>query len=286
MSAAPHPSRHPSNFTFSSLYVSAHSVKRIFDVNRVSLRRWADAGKLRTVDTPGGQHLHHRDDVQRIFVASEGEGEATIAAKVGICYARVSSEHQRGDLERQVACLRSAYPDFDIITDVASGLNFKRKGLLALLERVYAGGVQKVVVLYRDRLCRYGNELLEWLFAKTGTSLVVHSDRGNAESERTDDERARELADDLLSVVTVFVARNNGRRAGENRRRRKRDAAQAEGGGQGVPAAGGGGQKRRKVHAAHSTCGEEEEAQQRDGREEGKAARNGIVDRGQVTQDD
>ena len=111
----------------------------------------------------------------------------------------------------------------DVIRDVGSGLNFKRPGLQALLEQVHRGTVSEVVVRHKDRLCRYRLELLEWIFKKAGTKLVVLSHEQEASS-------TKELADDLLAITTVFVARHNGQRSTENRRKRKADGcAQGEG---------------------------------------------------------
>jgi len=143
-----------------------------------------------------------------------------------IIYARVSSVHQQEDLQRQIQDLRTAYPNHTVLSDVGSGLNFKRKGLQTLLERVLRGVVQEVVVMHKDRLCRYGVELLEFVFKETGTKFVVHG-----QDEEAND--TRELADDLLAITTVFVARHNGRRSAANRRRRKRAQELEEGGDQG-----------------------------------------------------
>jgi predicted site-specific integrase-resolvase len=131
-------------------------------------------------------------------------------------YARVSSAKQRNDLDRQIDDLKKAYPGHDIIKDVASGVNFKRKGLQTLLEHVLAGLVSEIVVMHRDRLARIGCDLLEFIFNKAGTKLVVHGTDEDAEDHH-------DLADDLLAVTTLFVASYNGRRAAENRKRRRED---------------------------------------------------------------
>jgi predicted site-specific integrase-resolvase len=83
------------------------------------------------------------------------------------------------------------------------------------LERVYNGDVQEVVITHKDRLCRYGFELVEFFFKKTSTKLVV---LGQSVEEH---DATRELADDLLAICNYFVAKNNGMRSSENRRKRK-----------------------------------------------------------------
>jgi len=141
-------------------------------------------------------------------------------SKRGYVYARVSSAKQKGDLARQIDDLKKAYPDHDVIHDVASGVNFKRKGLQALLELVFTGMVSEVVVAHRDRLARLGCDLLETIFTKLGTKLVVH---GASENEDEHD-----LASDLLAVTTVLVASYNGRRSAENRKRRNEESTSSK----------------------------------------------------------
>jgi predicted site-specific integrase-resolvase len=100
--------------------------------------------------------------------------------------------------------MRAAYPGHSIVSDVGSGLNFKRRGLRSVLERSMRGEVEEVVVAHRDRLARFGTELIDWILRVHGTRLMVqHAPVETPESE---------LADDLLAVVTVFACRRNGKR--------------------------------------------------------------------------
>ena len=90
----------------------------------------------------------------------------------------------------------------------------------AFLDGVYERCVKDIVVAYKDRLCRFGVEFVEWLCKKSDCRLVVHNeDSSNGES------LTHELSDDLLSIVTVFVARSNGQRSALNRKRRRADHA-------------------------------------------------------------
>jgi putative resolvase len=196
-------------------YVSASKVQQQYGISSSTLRRWDGDGRVRTLRTPGGFRLYRLNDVERLF--HQEETSSCKRKKAKICYARVSSPHQKPDLERQVADLRDKYPEHEIIQDVGSGLNYKRKGFHSLLERVHGGTVGEVVVAHKDRLCRYGFELIEFLFKKTDTKLVVLG-RSMEEHDST-----RELADDLLTVCNYFVAKNNGMRSAENRRKRKQE---------------------------------------------------------------
>jgi predicted site-specific integrase-resolvase len=128
---------------------------------------------------------------QTVYQQSSGEKKKYI-------YARVSSSKQQQDLQRQVALLHEAYPSFDVIQYVGSGINFKRRGFITLLDNVIGGNVSHVVVAHRDRLTRFGFDMLQHIFDLYEVSLTVLSD---------DDikEPATELAKDLLSIVTVFA---------------------------------------------------------------------------------
>ena len=100
--------------------------------------------------------------------------------------------------------MRERYPDAEIVSDVGSGLSFRRKGLLAILERVHQGDKLRIVVAYRDRLGRFGTELIETLLERNGGELVVLNQRDLSPEE--------ELTADLLPILTVFGTRVNGLR--------------------------------------------------------------------------
>src|SRR3989338_5563584 len=139
-----------------------------------------------------------------------------------VLYARVSSQKQKeaGDLQRQIDLLKHEFPNHDkLFVDVASGLNFKLKGLLSLLDLVEAGSVSQVVVSYKDRFARFGTDLIERTIKKHGATLHMVSHAEDPGIHALDD--SKELADDLLAVCNFFVARNNGRRAAALRRGRQ-----------------------------------------------------------------
>ena len=206
-------------------YVSPRFLCKKFDVTTQTLARWAAQGFIRSISPKNtrGVHRYHYQDACRHF-GLEPSAEATkVIQRKTILYARVSSSHQKkaGDLQRQIECLQAHCPKYDrVLQDVASGLNFKRKGLLALLDQVERGHVQKVVVSFRDRLARFGLELIERTFRKHGVTLDVVS----RTSANVEDHDQQELSEDLLAVCNFFVAKNNGRRAAalaRGRRERK-----------------------------------------------------------------
>ena len=158
-----------------------------------TLRRYAAQGKIPYYRNAGGQRLYDVDAYLR--------GRAAPAV---VCYCRVSSAKQRGDLARQVEQMRGLYPDAEIVTDIAGGLNWRRKGLRGILERLHRGDKLEVVVAHRDRLARFGFELIEWLVEQNGGSIVVLN--------QPDASPESELTEDLLAILHTFSCRMHGLR--------------------------------------------------------------------------
>ena len=219
------------------MYVRGGKAAKLLDVSQNALRGWADSGKIRHVKLPNGDRRYLVDDLTAIGGTAVAEAVGGSSRKV--IYARVSTAGQRDELQRQIDMLKSRYPGYDVVSDVASGLNFKRKGLRSLLERALSRQIDEVVVAHRDRLARFAYDLLSWVFQKHGVKVVVH--------EQTMDTPEQELVDDLLSIVTVFACRSYGRRSHQTRRSKAEEERAAEGpaGGkqseedQGVSVAGG-----------------------------------------------
>jgi len=222
-------------------YIRPKTAHERYGIGHLTLNRWAKAGKIRSIrigDSKFAAHRYHEEDLRRAFGQGPTRKEAEASGRETIIYGRVSSSKQKsaGDLDRQLETLKSYCPNYSkIITDVGSGLNFHRRGLLALLDAVEGGRVSKVVVTHRDRLARFGLELIERTFAKHGCTLDVVSHDGTG----SDDD---ELAADLFSICNFFVAKNNGRRAAAHSRDRRVRSAQAP-------------DKRLGVRKGHQTAG-------------------------------
>ena len=167
-----------------------------------TLRSYADQGKIPHYRNAAGQRLYDVDAYLRGSVPAET-----------VCYCRVSSTKQKDDLQRQVDFMRGRYPDARIVTDVGGGLNFKRKGLVALLERLHRGDKLRIVVAHRDRLARFGFDLIRWMAEQNGGEVVV---LGN-----TDYSPEQELTEDILAILHTFSCRLHGLR-------RYRNAIQAD----------------------------------------------------------
>lgn len=130
--------------------------------------------------------------------------------KRNICYCRVSSLKQRGDLERQVNVMKQKYPTYEIIQDIGSGLNFKRKGLIRLMDISIRGELNNLVIAYKDRLARIGYEMLEYIIKKysNGKIKILNKEQNETPTE--------ELTKDLISIMNIYVAKVNGMRKYKN----------------------------------------------------------------------
>ena len=162
-----------------------------------TLRRWEREGKIQSSRTEGG---HRRYETEEVVGEQKPRNVAV--------YARVSSSKQRDDLERQVDALKREYPNAQVFSDVASGINWKRNGLRKLLSSVFDGDIEEIVISHRDRLCRFAFPMLEWVVQQHNCKITVTDT-----SIQTTEE---ELADDLLSIVQIFCCRKNGQRSGRN----------------------------------------------------------------------
>ncbi|RDD53415.1 MAG: IS607 family transposase [Candidatus Korarchaeota archaeon NZ13-K] len=180
---------------------------KILGVSVRTIQRWDKAGKIGCVRTPGGKRRVPDSEIRRILGLSE--------ERIVVGYARVSSRSQKDDLERQVRAIREyadqrGYKLAEVIADIGSGLNERRKGYLKLLDMVSGREVNRVIVTYPDRLTRFGFSTLRRLFQVFGTEIEMISER-----ERTPKE---ELVEDLIAIVAHFAGRLYGRRSHKYRR--------------------------------------------------------------------
>lgn len=122
-----------------------------------TLRRWEASGKLVAEHTAGG---HRRYDLAKL--KPELFRAAAVASRRTVAYARVSSHDQKDDLERQkqvleLYCARQGWT-FEVIADLGSGVNYRKKGLKRLLDAVIDGEIGRLVITHKDRLLRFGAE--------------------------------------------------------------------------------------------------------------------------------
>jgi predicted site-specific integrase-resolvase len=194
-------------------YFSCEETKKLTRVSSQTLRRWDKESKIRSIKNVSGTRMYNKQDVYKYIGRDYRSHE-----KQKIAYCRISSKKQSDDLERQKDFYRSKYPNHELVTDIGSGINWKRKGLKTILEQAMSGKIEEVVVAHRDRLCRFAFELIEFILQTNGVKLIVLD--GNSHSEKnpsgsiinTKQSSDTELADDILSIIHVYSCRQMGKR--------------------------------------------------------------------------
>lgn len=166
-----------------------------------TLRKWEQTGELIPArKTKGGTRYY---DVNELM----GLGDADAPT---VCYARVSSHDQKADLDRQQMMLETYCSAkgwrSEIIKDLGSGMNYRKKGLNVLLEMILRRQMKRLVLTHKDRLLRFGSELVFALCEIQGIEVVII----NKGDQPTFEE---ELAKDVLEIITVFSARLYGSRS-------------------------------------------------------------------------
>jgi len=123
-----------------------------------------------------------------------------------ICYCRVSSQKQKEDLKRQEEYMRTKYPTCEIISDIGSGLNFNRKGLNEIIEMAIKGEIEILVIAYKDRLARFGYELIEKLIKEYSKGEI------KIENKKEEETPTEEITKDIMAIMNIYVAKMNGLR--------------------------------------------------------------------------
>ena len=195
--------------------ISIGQAAKMLGVHVQTLRNWEKSGKLKPDSiSPGGTRRYNSDTIMRIsgreLIQIEKDDRVTIA------YARVSSQDQKEDLKRQAQvlelyCAEHGYR-YELITDLGSGMNYYKKGLTSLINRILGDGVKRLVLTHKDRLLRFGAELIFSICEANGVEVVIIN-KGEDKASFEED-----LAKDVLEIITVFSARLYGSRSGKNRK--------------------------------------------------------------------
>ena len=175
-----------------------------------TLRSWDETGVLVAQRTPKG---HRRYDLSKInpnLTRNKVEQQ-----RKTIAYARVSSHDQKPDLQRQIEMLKlycsSQGWSFEVISDLGSGMNYHKKGLKRLLDDILDNKIDRLVLTHKDRLLRFGAELVFALCEARQVEVVIINQGENLSFEE-------ELAQDVLEIITVFSARLYGSRSKKNKK--------------------------------------------------------------------
>lgn len=168
-----------------------------------TLRNWDKEGKLKPTYVTENGYRYYSEDLLNKFRNIKNVNKIK---KKNILYARVSTKNQKDDLDRQVDNLKQyAYSkgySFEIITDIGSGINYKKEGLLKMINLVECGEVDRIIVLYKDRLIRFGYDLIEYICKLNDTKIEI-VDNSTISKEQ-------ELTEDLIQIITVFANRLYG----------------------------------------------------------------------------
>lgn len=197
-------------------YIKSCEAVKILNIHPRTLYYWEKQGWIETIRSKGGIRLYNVDKYMREInitrsekiTNSEVELETLdeLENKLNISYVRVSTAGQKDDMERQEIELKTKYPNNIIIKDIGSGINLNRRGLRKIIELAIAGKINKVVVAYKDRLTRFGYELIEDIIKKySGGTIEILNEKEDMTPEE-------ELTRDVLQIMNVFVAKMNGLR--------------------------------------------------------------------------
>jgi predicted site-specific integrase-resolvase len=175
-----------------------------------TLRMWDKKGILKPeFKTPRGERRYSEAQLQYILQKKSD------APRINVGYARVSSKKQEDDLKRQIELLelflaKQGKP-FKIISDIGSGINYSKSGLKELLELISSNQIDTIYVLYKDRLVRFGFELIEEFAKLHNTKIKVI----NQTEDKTDEE---ELVEDILNIINAFSCKLNGKKSHINKK--------------------------------------------------------------------
>lgn len=190
--------------------VSIQDAAKFMGVSAATLRRWEREGRLPPAQrTEGGRRRYDLAQLRPEHFHEPAVDRKTVA------YARVSSHDQKADLERQkqvleLYCARQGWT-FEVVADLGSGMNYNKKGLKRLLSAIIDGEVGRLVITHKDRLLRFGAELVFAMCEAKGVEVVILNKGEDASFEE-------DLAKDVLEIITVFSARLYGSRSRKNQK--------------------------------------------------------------------
>ena len=193
-------------------------MSKYYSINKFSKILGVSAQTLRNGDKKGKLHPHHTSSNGYRYYSHEQLNQVMNVKpnldRIVIGYCRVSSNKQKDDLERQIENMKlyltAQGKPFEIISDIGSGINYKKKGLKELMKRISQNKVDKVVVFYKDRLLRFGFELVEYIASLYDCDIEI--------IDHTEKTEQQEFVEDLVQIITVFSCKLQGKRANKARK--------------------------------------------------------------------
>ena len=192
-----------------SQFYSIGETAKLIGITPQTLRDWDKHGKLKPHHiASSGYRYYSLEQINQVIRTKTQNLEKKV-----IGYCRVSNTKQKDDLERQIEAIRlyltAQGKPFEIVSDIGSGVNYGKPGLQKLIQQITANKVSKVVVLYKDRLLRFGFELLEYIAKLHDCKIEV--------ADNTEKIEEQELVEDLIQIVTVFSCHLQDKRAKKTR---------------------------------------------------------------------
>lgn len=183
--------------------MKAKEVLKILNITHRTLGTYVKNGKLNPIKINTNHYEYDAEEVYGILGKNK--------ERYNVAYSRVSLPKQKNDLKKQTQrlydfALSKGYQLKEQIEDIKSGMSFEeRKGFIKLLNKVTNYEVKNVIIENKDRLVRFGFELIKMLFEKYGTNIIVLSDEMNKSYEQ-------ELTDDLLSIIHYYSMKSYSHR--------------------------------------------------------------------------
>jgi excisionase family DNA binding protein len=190
-------------------YISILEASKITGLSIQTIRKLGDKKEIKCFKTPSGHRRFNKQDLEKFCNSNTINEEKSENTQVNYIYTRVSSKKQLDDLSRQIKYIQQRNPEYSSyisISDIASGINFKRKGLQTILDSCIQGIIGEVIVAHRDRLSRFGFDLIKLIIEKAGGTITVIDDTQHKSTEQ-------ELAEDLLSIIHIYSCRQMGKKS-------------------------------------------------------------------------
>jgi predicted site-specific integrase-resolvase len=171
-------------------YLSPIQVQTKYGYHPKTLSNWADDGKIEFIRSKGGHRRYLESSLKGL--------PESVAVECVVIYARVSTHSQKTDLLTQSTALQKNRTG-EVIQEIGSGMSFKRKKFIKLMERVGRNEVSEIVVAHKDRLCRFGFDFVEWFCLQNGCTITVLG--------KTELSPHAELMQDFMSIMHCFSSR-------------------------------------------------------------------------------
>ncbi len=185
------------------IYRISEFAKRV-NLSTSTLRRWDSNGQLVAKRRLSGHRYYDESDVRDLLNITK------LDERKVILYCRVSSNGQKLDLASQIEAMElyarnAGFSIDELISEIAGGMNFKRKKFVKLMDRVIAGEISKIIIAHKDRLCRFGFDFFSRLCDTHGTELVVVNNQSLSPE--------KEMVEDLMAIIHTFSCRLYGLRS-------------------------------------------------------------------------